>query len=679
MRTLGIDVETYSEVDLPKCGLYKYTEHPSFEIIILAYKVDDCDVQVVDLAQGEQVPVEIMDMLLDPLVLKTAFNALFEMESIQHHYNLELDPSQWDCTMIRGTMLGLPFSLDRMGNVLRVEKLKHAEGKQLIKYFSIPCEPTKTNGMRTRNLPHHDPERWDRYKRYCMGDVWTEQLIREKVTFLQIPEYERSIWYLDLKVNRLGVSLDQQLIRNAITMNTTYTDKLMVEAKQLTNLENPNSVAQLKKWVEGMTGLEVDGLAKAKVGKLLIELGQREKERERTWAEEDEYDTLDEDIYDVVASLRDQKVIRMLKIRLELSKTSTKKYNTMEHSICSDGRLRGLVQYYGANRTGRWAGRLVQVHNLPRNYLKDLEFARELVLDNDLEGLELFFGNVPNVMSQLIRTAFVPRPGYKFVVSDFSAIEARVTAWYANEEWRLEVFRTHGKIYEASAAMMFKIPIEEVTDGSAYRDRGKVAELALGYQGGVNALKNMDTGKKIPEDQYQGIVDDWRKASPRIVQLWWDLNNAAVRCVGKRERVKVGVLEFYMEKGIMFIKLPSGRSLAYFRAQLRRNRFDQWAVTYEGLDQKTGQWVRMDTYGGKLLENIVQATARDLLADAMLRIDEAGLDIVLHVHDEDVMEVPINNAKALDRVNKLMGAEVSWAPGLPQKGKSFETPFYKKE
>lgn len=648
MQELGIDIETYSSNDLIKSGVYKYVEASDFEVLLFAYKIDNDDVHLIDIASGDDLPDQILNALTDKTVLKTAYNANFERTCISKFFGLYLDPRHWECSMAKASMLGLPLSLDAAAKALKLQQTKDAAGKALIKYFSIPCKPTKANGSRTRNHPIHDLEKWEKFRYYCIQDVNVEQAIRDKIAFYAIPVNEKKLWWLDQKINDKGVLLDPVFIRNALNIDSNNTEKLTTEAIKLTGLENPNSAAQLKEWISDATGEEVNKLTKESVHELLKQA--------------------------------DSEIVKhVLQIRQEMAKTSVKKYESMRNIICKDDRVRGLLQYYGANRTGRWAGRLVQVQNLPQNHLLDLDLARELVRDNDPEMLELLFGNIPDTLSQLIRTSFVAPSGSRFIVADFSAIEARVIAWLAGERWRLDVFNTHGKIYEASAAHMFKVPIEQITKGSTLRQKGKVAELALGYQGGPNALITMGALKMgIAEEELPKLVAMWRHSNKAIVQLWNTVEEAAIGAVhGDPSTIKYGI-RFFTDKNIFFIMLPSGRVLSYLRPRLKPNKFGGESLCYEGMNQTTKQWGFQDTYGGKLVENIVQAVARDCLADAMLRLDEAGYNLVMHVHDEVVMEMPYDKG-SIEEVNKIMGQTILWAKGLPLKAESYETEFYKKD
>ena len=645
MRTLSIDIETYSSTSI-KAGVHKYASAPDFEILLLAYAFDNEPVRIVDLASGEALPEDLANALDKPEdYVLTAFNASFERTCLPAAYS---NPALWDCTMVRCAMLGLPTSLDGAGKALSITQQKMAEGKALIKFFCEPCKPTKTNGGRTRNLPHHDPDRWARFKEYCMRDVEAEREIRNKLLSFEIPQQEKDLWVLDQRINDRGVMVDRQLAEKAVELSGTYRQRLEAEAIRLTGLDNPNSVSQLLQWL-GREGVETETLTKKDVPALL-------------------------------AKAEDATVRRVLEIRQEMSKSSVKKYDAMLKSIGDDGRIRGLLQYYGATRTGRWAGRMVQVHNLPRNDMKELDLARNLVKQGDLNALELLFGNVPDVLSQLIRTAFIAKPGCTFAVCDFSAIEAVVLAWLADEEWRMDVFRTHGKIYEASASKMFNVAIESIDKKSPLRQKGKVAELALGYQGGPNALKTMgalDMGLK--EDELKPLVDAWRAANKKIVSLWYQMDEAAKLAISEKREVPVAKgVAFYIEKQVLSMRLPSGRSLRYPGAHLAEGKYGK-VIKFKGMDQTTKQWGIQDTYGGKLVENAVQAIARDCLAEAMLGVSLFE-KIVMHVHDEIIVEANHNtSAGVLDYMHRVMSKPIPWAPGLPLKAEGYVTDYYKKD
>lgn len=648
MTRLSIDIETYSSVDLIKSGVYKYTESKDFEILLLAYAYDDNGVQVVDLTEGDDGSGQLerlLDVLTDPDVIKTAFNANFERTCLAKYFDMALPAEQWQCTAVHALTLGLPRTLDQVAKVLKLEAQKDTAGKNLIRYFSVPCKPTKTNGKRTRNMPEHDEEKWQQFKEYCIQDVVVEREIKKKLDRYPVPDFEHQLWVLDQEINDRGVLIDTDVMANAIEFDSRYKNETVLpELVKLTGLTNPNSVAQLKGWL-AENGLETDSLAKGVMPELM---------------ERSEGD-----------------VKRVLELRQEMSKTSVKKYAAMQKGQCADGRLRGLLQFYGANRTGRWAGRFVQVQNLPRGSLKELEdidAARSLVKAGDFESFQLLYDNVPDVLSSLIRTTFIPSAGSRFIVSDFSAIEARVIAWLAGEMWRLKVFQTHGKIYEASASAMFGIPIEDVD--KVMRQKGKVSELALGYQGSEGALKSMgalDMGLK--EDELKPLVNAWRAANKKIKQLWFDCEAAAVKALETRtpDKMQYG-LNFFYQSGFLFIQLPSGRKLAYARPKLEADKtFNKMGITYEGVNE--GKWTRLRTYGGKLVENIVQAIARDCLATALMRLKE--YNIVMHVHDEVVIEAPAE--VSLDQIDKIMGQPIEWAPGLPLGADGFETNYYRKD
>lgn len=649
MTTLSIDLETYSSVDITKCGAYKYVESEDFEILLFAFAYNDNEVTILDLAQGDVLPASVYtDILNNPNVIKSAHNAAFERLCLSKYLGTHLPADQWHCTMVHATMLGLPASLDAVGKALGLseDKQKLTSGKALIRYFCKPCAETKANSGRTRNYPHHDLAKWELFKAYCIQDVESERVIHKKLDAYPIQPLEHTLWCWDQRVNDLGIRVDRQLIDNILKYNALAEAETLLEAKRITGLDNPNSLMQLKGWLM-QQGIVVTSLAKD----IVLELMQSK------------------DMSD--------KVKKVLQLRQDMSKTSIKKYEAMERSVCNDGCLHGVLQYYGANRTGRWAGRLVQVHNLPQNRYGDIELARDLVLTNDFETINLLYPSVTSVLSQLIRTAFIPREGMTFAIADYSAIEARVIAWLAGETWRQEVFETHGKIYEASASQMFSVPLEEVTKGSDYRKKGKVAELALGYQGGLGALKKMggaDMG--LSDKEMNEIVKKWRAASPHIVKYWYTVQGVVENVLFTKTMKKLShdMCVFY-DKGMLFIQLPSGRRLAYVRP-----RIEAGSITYEGMDQTTHKWGRQETYGGKLVENIVQAVARDCLAESMLRIDRAGYRIVMHVHDEVIVEVPTHSAKQdQESLEDIMAQPIHWAPGLLLTADGFTSGFYKKD
>lgn len=644
MRTLSIDIETYSSVDLAKSGVYRYAEAPDFEIILFGYSVDSGPVQVVDLASGEAIPQEIQSAILDSKVIKWAFNAQFERVCLSKYFGVWLEPDSWRCTMVWSAYLGLPLSLEGAAIITGADKKKLTEGKELIRYFSVPCKPTRSNDGRTRNLPEHAPDKWDRFKAYNLRDVEAELSIQAKLQKFPVPEEEWQNYILDQQINDRGIQLDLELVSKAIQCDEKVREELTSRLKELTELENPNSVAQMKKWLSE-NGLETDSLDKASVKELL----------------KDAPDHLSE----------------VLELRQLLAKSSVKKYSAMENAVCADGRARGLLQFYGANRTGRFAGRLIQVQNLPQNHLLDLKQARCLVRGGHYEALELLYDSIPGVLSELIRTAFVPKKGYKFIVADFSAIEARVIAWLAGETWRNEVFATHGKIYEASASQMFRVPIEEITKGSPLRQKGKIAELALGYGGSVGALKAMgalDMG--LTEEELKPLVYAWRNSNPNIVRLWWDVDRAVKEAVIERCRTETHRISFEYRSGMLLIWLPSGRQLTYVKPRIGINSFGSESVTYEGIGA-TKKWERIESYGPKFVENIVQALSRDILCYSMRKLDEKDFDIVMHVHDEVVLEVPIEIS--VQDICELMGQTPQWAQGLLLRADGFDCNFYKKD
>ena len=657
MKELFIDIETYSGTDLGKSGVYRYSEAPDFEVLLFGYCADDGEVRVIDLASGEALPPEVLEALTDETVVKWAHNAQFERVCLsrwleRQGINLKvlngnsnfLNPVSWRCTMVWSAYLGLPLSLEGAALVTGAEKKKLTEGKELIRYFSSPCKPTKANGGRTRNLPAHAPDKWEKYKEYNARDVETEIAIMKRLSKFPVPENEWKYYILDQEINDRGICLDMDLIREAIRCDRRSRAALTEAMREITDLDNPNSVAQMKAWL-AENGLETETLGKSAVKELLK--------------------TAPENLREVLA------------LRQDLAKSSVKKYTAMENAVCSDGRTRGLLQFYGANRTGRFAGRLIQVQNLPQNHLPDLVQARQLVKSGDFDTLEALYDSVPSVLSELIRTAFVPKPGFKFIVADFSAIEARVIAWLAGEQWRNEVFATHGKIYEASASQMFRVPIEEITKGSPLRQKGKIAELALGYGGSVGALKAMgalDMG--LTEDELQPLVTAWRAANPNITRLWWDVDRAAKTAMREKTTERTHNILFEYRSGFLFITLPSGRRLAYVKPRIEANRFGSDSVTYEGVGASK-KWERIESYGPKFVENIVQAISRDILCYAMQRLSSMGLSIVMHVHDEVVIEASCDVSP--EDVCRIMSETPPWAEGLLLRADGFECQFYKKD
>lgn len=644
-RILEMDIETYSDVDLIKCGVYAYADSPVFEVLLFAYSFDGEETKVIDLAQGEWIPEEVESAIFDESIVKTAFNANFERTCLSKYFGRQLSTKSWHCSAVQAAMLALPRSLEDVGAVLGLEKQKMKEGKELIRYFCVPCKPTKTNGGRTRNLPCHAPEKWELFKTYCKRDVDVEKAVRYKLRNFPIPESEMEVYRLDQEINDRGVLVDRELVEQAVAGDLLHKEIVTKRAYELTGLENPNSVAQIKGWL-GKNGVEADSLSKQAVAEMIEE--------------------------------SDGEVEELLRLRLLMAKTSVKKYEAIERSVCSDGRVHGLLQFYGANRTGRWAGRLVQVQNLPQNHIVDLELARNLVKQGRFEDVELFYDSTPRVLSELIRTAFIPKAGYRFLVADFSAIEARVLAWLSGEQWRLDVFASHGKIYEASASAMFHVPIEEITKGSPLRQKGKISELALGYGGSVGALTSMgalDMGLK--EEELPSLVSVWRSANPHITKFWWDVDAAAIKAVTEKKETKAGRITFEYKSGILFAELPSGRRLAYVKPRMAVNKFGRNGLTYEGIGE-SGKWCRIETYGPKLVENIVQGTARDILAEAMLGLKKKGFAIVMHVHDEAVLEVP-EGISSVEEVCGIMAQQPKWAEGLPLRADGYECTFYKKD
>jgi DNA polymerase len=660
---LSIDLETYSDVNLKKAGLYRYVQSPAFEILLFAYSFDGAPTQVIDMAQGEKIPMEVIHALTDPQCLKHAYNAAFEWYCLSKYMGAQLPPAQWRDTMLHGLYAGYTAGLDATGRALGIpeDKQKLTTGKALIRYFCVPCKPTKANGGRTRNYPHHDPEKWELFKTYNGQDVVAEMEIERRLSVFPVPDFVQKQWETDLLINARGVAVDMDFCEGALELGETIRAQLTDEAVQLSGLQNPNSVKQLARWLSAETGDDITSLRKETIKELL---GR---------------DNADH-------------VQRMLEIRQELGKTSTKKYDAIETAVCDDGRVRGLLQFYGANRTGRWAGRLVQVQNLPRTYTEPLEFARELVKGRKLDALRTVYGSPNDTLSQLIRTAFVAAPGNVLIDADFSAIEARVISWLADEEWRLEVFRTHGKIYEASASQMFGVPLERIKKGNpeySLRQRGKVAELALGYQGGVPAMRQMDTGKllaDLPDEEIKDIVDKWRNTNPKIRNLWYSFNDAAIRVIQNGGSLRVRCCTFAREcdciRGTtcMTVSLPSGRKLYYVEPSVGENRWGGPSITYMGVNDKN-KWGRIETYGGKLVENVVQAIARDCLAQAIEHLEAAGLPVVFHIHDEVVIDTAAfdTNDAMLDKVVKIMSTPIPWAEGLPLGADGWVGAFFKKD
>lgn len=648
MKELGIDIETYSSNDLPRCGVYRYVEAPDFTILLFAYSIDNAPAVCCDFAMGEELPAEIIDALRDPAVVKTAFNAAFERICISHYFGWPLmEPAQWKCTMVRAARMGLPLSLGQCGEVLRLTEGKMKEGAALIRYFSVP-------NRGKRHLPADAPDKWEVFKQYCNRDVDTEQQILKKVRRLEPADFDELLYNYDQRINDRGVLLDRQLAENAARFDDEYKAHLFAEAQRLTGMENPNSPAQIKEYIAKATGQTIGSLNKKDLGDLEASL--------KYWP----------------------KAQRVLAIRKEMGKTSNKKYSAMLKCVCNDGRIHGLLQFCGANRTGRWAGRLVQVQNLPQNHLADLDYARQLVKAGDLEDFELNYENPTHVLSELIRTAFIAKPGHTFHVCDFSAIEARVIAWLAGENWVLDVFRAGGDIYCSTAGKMFHCTVEKHGENSELRPKGKIAVLALGYGGGVNALENMGGSRMgLSKSEEKEIVKKWRDANPHIVKFWSTIETAAVKAIKTGDSITIhrGIVVSY-KWGMLLITLPSGRTICYPRATIGIETGDGWRgdheiIEYEGLNQTTKKWEKVRTYGGKLTENVVQATARDILGMVIIRAELSGLPIVFHVHDEIIVEA--NETQTLNDVEAIFSQPISWCRDLPLKGAGYTTPYYIKD
>ena len=649
MKKLSCDIETFSDVDLIRCGVYKYADSPNFEMLLFAYAVDDGDVHIIDIAGGEELPEEIIQVIKSDTVVKTAYNAQFERVCLSRYLKLPegeyLNPQSWYCTAVQAAELALPLSLADVGSVLGLERQKMTEGKELIKYFCVPCKPTKSNGNRTRNRPCHDINKWETFKKYCMRDVDVERQIADKLKMYPISDEEHRLYVLDQIINDRGVLVDCELAKQAVKLNSIQSAVAVEQAYMITGLENPNSVTQLKQWLKE-NGVEIESMSKKAVKSLADET--------------------------------DGDVSKMLKLRLLMAKTSVKKYEAVIRSVCSDNRVHGMMRFCGANRTGRWSGNILQPQNLPQNHLPDLTLARDIVKDGDFEMLDMMFGNVPNVLSELIRTVLIPKPNHRFIVADFSAIEARVLAWIAGEQWRIDTFKNGGDIYCASASKMFKVPAEKNGVNGELRQKGKISELACGYGGSVGALKNMGAVEMgVQENELQGLINDWRNANPHIVRFWYEVGNAAMKAIKEKTTVPLGKLVFAYERGILFIRLPSGRRLSYIKPRIGTNRFGGDSITYMGINSAK-KWDRLETFGGKLTENIVQGTARDLLANALINAANAGYDTVFHVHDEIICEVP-NGYGSVDELCRLMCIKPEWADGLPLNADGFECEYYKKE
>lgn len=651
-RVLSIDIETACAADIGSVGSYRYIDDPTFEILLFGYAWDDEPVQVVDLTDCEEVPAEVVTALTSPDVTKTAWNCAFERIALEKHFGLYLPPEQWQDSMILAGVCGLPMSLDGAGKALGLgeDAAKDKAGKALIRYFCSPCKPTKTNGQRTRNMPEHDPEKWAAFIEYNRQDVVAERTIRRMLEEYTPGETEHRFWCLDQRINEKGMRVDLPLVHNAIEFDARYKGDLTAQAIALTGMENPNSVSQIKTWLMEQEGIAVPSLNKKAVA-------------------------------DVVAQLSTEKTKEFMALRTKLAKSSTKKYEAMQRSACADGHARGMFQFYGANRTGRFAGRLVQLQNLPQNHMTDLDVARQLVREGDYETTEELYDAISPTLSELIRTALIPEPGHQFLVSDFSAIEARVLAFLAKEQWVLDAFRDNKDIYCETASQMFGVPVVKNGENGELRQKGKTAVLGCGYGGGVNALKNFGADKMMTDEAMVETVDRWRAANPSIVKMWKTLERAAIRTIVKRIPSKdpISGTRFDFEHGILWMTLPSGRRIAYYGAAYEESRWKNGkALSYMGIDQKTKKWCRVETWGGKLTENLTQATARDCLRDAMLALDAAGFDIRAHVHDEVIITEPIGG-RTVDEVCEIMGRELPWAPGLPLKAAGYSCPYYQKD
>ena len=642
MKCISIDIESYSDVDLSKCGVYKYSSSPNFEILLFGYSVDGGEVKVVDVACGEEIPADIMAALSDESVTKWAFNAMFERVCLSNYLGEWLDPESWKCSMVWSATLGLPLSLENVGTVLGLEKQKLSEGKDLIRYFCVPCKPTKANGGRTRNLPEHDREKWERFKAYNLRDVEAEMQIQQRLSKFPVPEFVWEEYWQDQEINDRGIGVDMEMVKNAIAMDGRSKAELSAAMKELTELENPNSVQQMKQWLLE-NGMETDSLDKKAVAAMLEDAPEPLK--------------------------------TVLTLQQQLARSSVKKYQAMENAVCADSRAHGMFQFYGANRTGRYSGRIIQLQNLPQNHIPDLEQARELVKAGDFDALSILYEDIPDTLSQLIRTAFVPQDGRKFIVADFSAIEARVIAWIAGERWRLKVFEGGGDIYCASASQMFHVPVEKHGVNGHLRQKGKIAELALGYGGSVGALKSMGALEMgLAEEELPPLVSAWRDSNPSITEFWWAVDRAVKECIKKRVSTETHGIRFDYQSGMLFITLFSGRRLAYVKPRIGENQFGGESVTYMGVGG-TKRWERLESYGPKFVENIVQATARDILCYAMQKLKNCA--IVAHVHDEIIIEA--DRRMSLPAVCEQMGRTPPWAKGLLLRADGYECDFYQKD
>ena len=642
MRCISIDIESYSDVDLSQCGVYKYSSSPNFEILLFGYSVDGGEVKVVDVACGEEIPADILAALSDEAVTKWAFNAMFERVCLSNYLGEWLEPESWKCSMVWSATLGLPLSLENVGAVLGLEKQKLSKGKDLIRYFCVPCKPTKANGGRTRNLPGHDREKWERFKAYNLRDVEAEMQIQQRLVKFPVPDFVWEEYWQDQEINDRGIGVDMEMVKNAIAMDGRSKAELSAAMKELTELENPNSVQQMKQWLLE-NGVETDSLDKKAVAALLKDAPEPLK--------------------------------TVLTLRQQLAKSSVKKYQAMENAVCADSRAHGMFQFYGANRTGRFSGRIIQLQNLPQNHMPDLAQARELVKAGDFDALSMLYEDIPDTLSQLIRTAFVPQNGRKFIVADFSAIEARVIAWIAGERWRLKVFEGGGDIYCASASQMFHVPVEKHGVNGHLRQKGKIAELALGYGGSAGALKSMGALEMgLAEEELQPLVSAWRDSNPNITEFWWAVDRAVKECVKKRMPTETHGIRFDYQSGMLFITLFSGRRLAYVKPRIGENQFGGESVTYMGVGG-TKKWERLESYGPKFVENIVQAVSRDILCYAMRTLKNCS--IVAHVHDEIIIEA--DRRMSLTAVCEQMGRTPPWAQGLLLRADGYECGFYQKD
>lgn len=695
INTLSIDLETYSSVDLVRSGVYPYTASLDFEILLFAYGVNEEPVKIIDLTKGEEIPRDIIEAIGDARVIKRAFNAAFERVCLSTYLKEELKAESWRCTAVQAAAMGYPLSLDGVAKALGLQVQKMAVGRELIKFFTMPCKGTKFNGGRTRNISSDNEEKWETFKEYCKRDVEVERAITERLKDFQLSEREQQLYELDQRINQRGVLVDLKIVHQAIRCDELYVEGLLREGEELTQEVNPKSPAQVKQWLKDR-GIMVESLSKKAVEELIIEGAALVKEinsgkegslvREKAWVGKENLERSNaraelreprDSLEEVSLERASEEVSKLLKLRLNLSKTSIKKYEAIKRSVCRDNRVRGLFQFYGANRTGRWSGRLVQVQNLPQNREKDIELARELIKEGAFEEVEILYENSADILSQLIRTAFIPKDGHKFIVVDFSAIEARVLGWLSGEEWRMRVFSTSGKIYEASASRMFGVPEEHITKGSDLRQKGKIAELALGYGGSVGALTAMGALEMgLKENELLKMVKTWRSSNSNITKFWWTIGSGVIRTITTGNYTQVGRIKIFSVRERLLIELPSGRKLSYVKPKVETNKWGSTVVSYEGIT--TGKkWGRIESYGPKFVENIVQGVARDILGEAMLRLEKAGHNIVMHVHDEAVIEEPASNS-SLQGICEIMKEPPPWAVGLPLEVDGFQCDFYRK-